>query len=263
MGKCRPPFVSILVIEAVFVIFFKLCNDVGRFISQFSISKRDMSDYYSGYSLHQRNGSVPMMSMNDWMNPMQMFPSMQNQNFFKGAPVRAPEAPHRSERKTEIDQRPKQKSPCSNVPSRTLKRMQMFEARDWTTFQAPVMAVQPIDAALPYPAPQVEAPKTSLWQPTLSVQQQYSHNTWLKSSKNVASPKGLVAIGEVSDSDSGKEDEAEHEQWMKELLATVNSVMTDHEGEAPVANSIPDTQTHFQFEWLHQAKRGGVDLHSQ
>eukprot|EP00742_Colponemidia_sp_Colp-10_P020126 GILJ01023421.1.p1 GENE.GILJ01023421.1~~GILJ01023421.1.p1 ORF type:complete len:115 (+),score=14.41 GILJ01023421.1:32-376(+) len=110
-------------------------------------------------------------------------------------------------------------------------------------------------------SPQQEAPKPSLWQPSLTVQQQYSHNTWLRSSKHVAQSKakGLVAIGEVSDSDSGKEEDVEHEQWMRELLATVNSVMSDHESE-PVAEN---TQTHFQFEWLNQAKRGGVELNTQ
>lgn len=241
-----------------------------------------MSDYYGGYSLYRgTRGGVPMPSVNDWMNPMGMFPTMalNQQNFFKGTPVRAPETLHRAQEKSSHEkvkepfERPgasqeklRPRLPGSNAPSRAIKRMQMFEARDWTSIQSAVATVQPIDAGLaPVSSPE-ETPATNLWQPSIPLHQQYSRANWLRPNRDrMVTPrhKGLVAIGE-SDSDSCREDqeekECEHEQWMKELVATVNSVMAENELETSGQVQDHATRNQFQFEWLHQAKRGGVDL---
>lgn len=243
-----------------------------------------MSDYYSGYSLYRPSSSqrLPVVSMNDWLNPVGMFPTvaMQQQNFFKGAPVRAPDSNnHRPDSKMTSGndkEKAKPRVPCSNVPTRALKRVPVFAARDWTSIQPTPMhstlPVQPIDAEL---SPITEKPSadlhhSTLWQPSLSTQQQYAPANWL--SKTADRPqhsrrKGLVAVGE-SDSDSGKEEQDErdhdHDQWMRELVATVNSVMMEQDVETPTQTcSNTNTKNQFQFEWLHQAKRGGESLSSQ
>ena len=229
-----------------------------------------MSDYYSGYSLYRGPRGVPMPCANDWMNPMGMVPGMpmSQQNFFKGTPVRAAESTQRPDRKhaekaKELEG-PRQRVPCSNVPSRTMRRMQMFEARDWTSIQSPVV-VHPVDAGIAPMRTVSEAPTPALWQPSIPIHQQYSQANWLRPNREKligSRHKGLVAVGE-SDSDSGKEDhderECEHDQWMKELVATVNSVMAETEAQLSPSEDL-GTRNQFQFEWLHQAKRGGVDL---
>lgn len=236
-----------------------------------------MSDKeYGGYSLYRggpANGPRFVGGAgSDWLNPFAgsaMFgggavaPS-RGSGFFRGAPVvEAPRQQHlaKHDRVEGISKQvtvplaspPKNnaKVPCSNVPTRTLRRVNAFASRDWSVGIMPVgiMPIAPIDAELHHSpttatsdAPLVERHVAQdVWSTPVDLKETAAKkNIWAFTSNLTSrrAPVGIKAVGE-SDGDSGPDDDKDDDTWLNDLKETMQLAMQEN-----------DEKSCFHFEWL-------------
>lgn len=201
--------------------------------------------------------------------PSSSSPSTRGSGFFRGAPVvEAPRQQHVREQKQQdrnegISKQvsvpqphhtaPAPKVPCSNVPTRTLRRVNAFASRDWTAGIMPIASIDADFHVAPQPtvAPQRQvAQDISLasWSVApVEVKEPAKKNIWAFTSNiGKRSAMGIKAVGESDGDSSGLDDDKDDDTWLNDLKETMQQAMQEN-----------DEKACFHFEWLAHSNTAG------